>query len=102
MITIQLSDYGQDLTLRVLNEGTLTAVDISAATTLQIIATKPSGTVLTWTASFSTNGTDGKLKYLIPAGVINETGRWTCQGRVVTASSEWRTSVTKFRVAANL
>ncbi len=46
--------------------------DISTATTKRILITQPDDTVLTKTASFSTDGTDGILTYTTIAGDLVE------------------------------
>lgn len=62
------------------------AIDISGATTKVFYLRAPSGTVKTATASFETDGTDGVLTYVIATGVIDETGPWQLETRVVTSS----------------
>lgn len=47
---------------------------LSTATTKQILITQPSGTVLTKTASFLTDGTDGVLTYTTIAGDLDLNG----------------------------
>lgn len=78
------------------------AVDISGATTKQIKLKKPDGTVLTKTAIFTTDGTDGKMFYQTIADDIDVTGEWQIQGYVVLATGTWYTSVHSFRVFENL
>ncbi len=48
--------------------------DISTATTKRILITQPDGTVLTKTASFDTDGTDGVLTYTTIAGDLDLDG----------------------------
>jgi hypothetical protein len=58
-------------------------VDVSTATTKEIHARKPSGTTVTWTAVFTTDGTDGKIRYQTLAATLDEVGTWVLQGHVV-------------------
>ena len=60
-----------------------TAVDVSGATTKQIVFQKPSGTSVTQTAAFVTDGTNGQIQYVTVAGDLNEAGKWIMQGYVV-------------------
>jgi hypothetical protein len=72
------------------------AVDISAATTTEIVFKSPDGTVTAQDASFVTDGTDGKLTYTTSSGDIDKEGLWLLQGHIVTPSGEWRTEMGKF------
>jgi len=62
-------------------------VDISSATVKQIKLYKPSGTVVTKTASFTTDGTDGKLEYTCTTSDLDEVGTW--QSQVYLEMSGW-------------
>lgn len=79
------------------------AVDISTATAKEFIFVKPSGAKVTVTASFSTSGVDGKLRYTTVSGdFFDETGSWRLQVRVVLPTGAWRSDITIFDVYANL
>ena len=58
---IQQNDIGTKF-LVTIKDGD-SAVDISGASTKQIIIKKPSGETLTNSASFNSDGTDGKIYY---------------------------------------
>ena len=60
---IHMNDVGTKFLVTV-TDGT-TAVDISSATTKQLIFQKPSGTKLTKATAFTSDGTDGKMQYSI-------------------------------------
>ena len=81
---------------------TYSVVDISTATTMQIKLQKPNGTVVTKTGVFSTDGTDGKMRYVTISGDLDEAGFWRIQGYVETASWQGYTSLGEFEVHANL
>jgi hypothetical protein len=73
-----VNDIGSVLELTVKNcDGT--AVDISAASTMQMKFTKPGGTVLSANGVFTTNGSDGKLRYTTVVGDLSERGTWKCR-----------------------
>src|SRR5262245_11437067 len=77
-------------------------VDISAASTKDIVLTDPSGNGTTKTLSFVTDGTDGKGKYSVQAGDLDEFGNWQVQGHLVIAGRTYRTAIATFYVHANL
>lgn len=58
-------------------------VDVSGATTKEIKAQKPDGTILTKTASFTTDGTDGDIEFSDDSAEFTDTvGQWRYWGYV--------------------
>ena len=78
------------------------AVNISSATTKQLIIKKPSGTKLTKTAAYSTDGTDGKIYYNTVVDDLDEAGTYKLQGKVVISDGTFYTDITTFKVHRNL
>ena len=78
------------------------AIDISAATTMQIILKSITGTVITKTATFTTDGTDGKIQFTSLITDFPEAGRWKIQGRVILPTGTWRTAVGFYNIGENL
>ena len=76
--------------------------NISAASTKQMIFSRPDGTTFTKTAVFTTDGSDGDIEYVSVDGDLNIAGTWHLQAYVVTLVGEWRTDVGHFRVYDNL
>jgi hypothetical protein len=76
-------------------------VDISGASTKQIKITNPSGTTSTKDGSFSTDGTDGKLRYTTVSGDLNQEGLWKARAYLVFAGG-WagHSSIASFLVHA--
>lgn len=74
------------------------AVDVSGASTKQIKLRKPSGTVLTKTASFTTDGSDGKIEYQTANTDLDVAGVWGIQAYVVGTGYENSTRADSFRV----
>jgi len=100
---MQKYDIGTVFEVTMLNAETGAAIDISAVTTKQIIFGSPGGTVKTRLGTFSTTGTDGKLKYQVIANDIDEAGDWTYQGKVVWASGEsFHSPKKQFKVLSNI
>lgn len=97
---IRVDDIGTIIELVIEDAGVV--VDISLATTKQIIFYPPSGPFVTKTAEFSTNGTDGKIRYALVEGDLDEGGVWKVQGRVTLPTGTWRTNIDSFRVYTNL
>lgn len=83
-------------------DGTLSVLDISGATTLELVFKKPSGTKLTKVAVLTTDGTDGQMEYVTISGDLNETGEWKIQAYIVLPSGSWRSDIGCFTVFENL
>lgn len=75
-----VNDFGIDITITVTRD--CVPVDISGATQTDILLTKPDGTVLTKSASFVTDGTDGQIKYTVESGVLDVVGTWKARGLI--------------------
>jgi len=82
--------------------GTPTVLDISGASSLEVILNSPSGISSTKTAVLDDDGTDGKMKYTTQAGDLNEVGTWRIQAKVSFGSSTFRSNIKTFRVYENL
>ena len=76
-------------------------VDISAATVMEITFQRPDGASFTRAAERSTDGTDGKMRYVTAAEDLDAFGTWWWQGRVVLTTGQWHTDVHEFEVEAN-
>ena len=93
---ITSEDYGQTLTITIIDTDTETAADISAYTTAkQVFLRDPSGNVsAALTAAFETDGSDGVITYTLANGNIDEPGMWHICARVTSGTavltSEWK------------
>ncbi len=96
MAYIYKNDIGTLIEATIIEKGAI--LNIGTATTKQFLFKKPSGAILTKVAAFSSDGTDGKLKYLTISGDLDETGTWVLQGRVVMPTGSWSTQETEFYV----
>lgn len=85
-----VGDIGTVVELTIL-DSTGAAFNASGATTKQILLRKPTGVVLTKTASFTTDGTDGKIRYTLASGDIDVPGPWAIRGRVASGSYDYST-----------
>ena len=97
---IHIGDVGTVFEATVFEGGV--AIDISAATTKNFILRTPTGTIVTKTASFSTNGSDGKLKYTVVANDLSEIGTWVFEVYLEMPTGKWHSTKQTFQVYANL
>lgn len=98
---IRLGDYGTSFVLTAIGEKNF-FTDISDATDLSVIFKKPSGDILTKTAQFLNDGTDGRFVAVTEIGDINEAGRWEFQGKIITPTGSWTSSEEVFYVEKTL
>jgi len=99
---IVADDYGQVITLTVLDTDTSAAADISGyATTIQIQLKDPTGNIATETATYLTDGSDGKIVYTLASGDIDESGRWHIRAKVTAATAVLSSHWTGFDVGSS-
>ncbi len=96
---VHLNDIGNIFVLTFKDNGVVVDVS-SAAGTKNIIFVAPDGTRDTQGASFTTNGTDGKIQYVTQAGVMDQVGEWQIQGYVVITAGSFYSEVKRFCVEA--
>jgi len=100
---IHVGDVGTVFRLTITENDEVTVVDVSGATVKRLIFRSRSGVSRSRNASFTTDGTDGKIEYRTAAGDIDEAGRWWVQGYVELATGGKYYSVAKsFTVRENL
>ncbi len=76
-----------------------TPVDIQSVTTKQVCFKKPDGTTVEkHDATFTTDGTDGKIEYAVEAGDLDDAGVWEIWGEITYAGGQRRTSYEEFTV----
>ncbi len=74
------------------------AVDISAATSMEIVFQPPSGISTRKTAVFFTDGSDGVMQYVTVADDLNIGGIWRLQGFVVLPTWQGHGDQVEFKV----
>ena len=77
-------------------------MNLAAATMLQFWFCRPDGHVLKKTATLSTNGTDGKMRYTTVANDLTHAGVWQWQPYVVLPSGRMHGAIQTFTVLRNL
>ncbi len=73
-------------------------VDVSGATSKEILFLKPDATTLTKTAAFYTDGTDGIIQYTTITGDLDTVGGWQLQAKVTLPTGTWTSCKQKFKV----
>jgi hypothetical protein len=76
-------------------------VNVSTATTKQLIF-RGNGSSKTKTATFTTDGTDGKIRYVTVTGDLDWAGQWEWQAYVVMPTGAWHSDTAQFIVYENL
>tara|TARA_R110000824_G_scaffold249238_1_gene438244 strand:- start:2888 stop:3196 length:309 start_codon:yes stop_codon:yes gene_type:complete len=97
---IHINDVGTKFLVTVTDGDS--AVDISSASTKQLIFKKPSGAKLTKATSFVADGTDGKMQYSVAADDLDEAGSYKLQGKVIISDGTFYTDIHTFKVYRNL
>lgn len=97
---IRVGDIGTILEVTLMDDAAV--VDISSATTTQFKLKKPGGTTVTKTAVFTTDGTDGKLRYTTLANDLDEAGSWDIQTYLVMTGWTGHSDIGDLYVYANL
>jgi len=83
-------------------DGVQSVLDISSATTKELVFKTPLGILKTKTASFTTDGTDGQIEWTTINGDLDEIGEWKLQAYIVLPSGSWRSDIGCFIVNENL
>ena len=77
------------------------SVDISGGI-VEFKMKKPSGAILSNSATFLTDGTDGLVYYNSASGDFDEEGSWKLQAIVTLGSGYYQSRITNFEVYGNL
>jgi hypothetical protein len=100
-MTIHLNDIGTVFEVTLKDE-TGAVLDVSSATVKQIVFQKPDKSLLTKTATFSSTGSDGKIRYVSQAGDLDQPKSWQIQAKVTMPSGSWSSDIGTFTVDKNL
>ena len=95
---IHLGDVGTIFELTIVENDGVTAVDVSAATVKKIYFMDAAGVKKNAAAVFTTDGSDGKIRYKSVAGFINSLGMWSMQGYVEIVDFKGYSLETGFKV----
>ncbi len=97
---IHKGDIGTLLKITV-KDGTA-PVDVSSATTKNVVLKRPAGSVLEKPAAFFTDGTDGIVTYTTVSGDMSEIGTWEIQAFLIIGTSQFNSDIKKFKVHRNV
>lgn len=97
---IHVDDIGTTFILTVKDDGVV--VDISGATTLEVVIRKPNSVSYSKTGLLYTDGTDGKIKYVSISGDLDQVGLHKIQAVVTIGSAVYHSSVSDFKVYKNI
>ncbi len=93
---------GDTITMKLVIKQGAAVVNVSSATTKQILVKSPNGVMTAKTAGYQTDGTDGIIKYSFTASDFDMSGWWQLQGYVVTSGFSLHTEIHRMYVKANL
>ena len=103
---IFVNDVGTIFKVTIEDCDTGAAIDLSVATSgttvKQIIFKKADGTVVTHTAEFDTDGSDGVITYTIQDGDVDMSGTWFIQVHIEGTVTKNSSSIDTFVVQENL
>ena len=99
---VQKNDIGTVFRITIKDRDTLEILNISSASTKQIIFLKPDGNKLTKNASFYTDGTDGKIQYTGISGDLDTVGIWKIQSYLILSNNQYSSDVSTFKVKENV
>jgi len=97
----QVGDIGTTIKATIVDQDGA-ALDVSGASTLQLLFLKPNGVLETKTATLTGDGTDGVIEYVTIADDLDVPGVWKSQGYIVDAGKQHKSSVDVFHVKPNI
>lgn len=100
MTDLQITDVGVVVELTI-TDGT-DAIDLSSASTMEIVIRGPTSASITKTATFTTDGTDGKIRFTTGVADFVQTGNYQIQGHIIDTGQDWTTSLVTVLVGPNL
>lgn len=96
MLTVRKNDIG--VIIRVTISDDAGVVDLSGTSGNLLLLRKPSGEVLSKSASLYNLGVAGQIQYTTISGDLDETGRWEAQAFIDLGSTELKSTSFRFRV----
>lgn len=99
---IHVNDIGTIFKVRIVNDLTGSPLDISGASTKQIIIKKHQGVAVARDATFTVDGSDGWMQYSAVSGDLDINGEYSIQGKVVGGGYTNFSEVGTFTVLPNI
>ena len=98
---IHVGDVGTNFVV-ILYDPNSELVDLSGATDITVRFRNPSGESADKEAELFSDGTDGKILYVLEDGDIDISGTWSYQVIVTTVTGLWHTNIVNFTVYPNI
>jgi hypothetical protein len=98
---IHVSDVGVQFEYRLLNPDA-SPLDVSTASLIQLVYSRPSDTNLIVNASLLTDGIDGWIKYVTRTGDLSKSGKWTVQVYLEIGDAKFHSGMQTFLVYPNI
>ena len=98
---IHVADIGTAFRLLVKDQAD-EVVDLSDASSMQVVFQLPDKTSETKDCEWLTDGTDGTVQYVTVDGDLSQAGRWRLQAVVVVPAGTFHSNIHKFKVFTNL
>jgi hypothetical protein len=97
---IRVGDINVQMILNIIEDGE--PVDLSTVFSTEILIRKPDGVLLTNSANFMTDGTDGRIYYNSVAGDFDQEGIHKIQARITTGAGFYQSQIKNFKVHGNI
>lgn len=99
---LQQNDTGIGITITIVQNDGSTPVDLSNSSSQTIYIYRPDSILLTYVASFVTNGSDGKIQCVTDITDLNITGLYKVQAKYIIAGNVKHSEKGNFLVEPNL
>jgi hypothetical protein len=96
-MSIKVGEYGFIFENVIVDEESL-PVNLSTATAIVYTFENPDSVHTVCSGSFSTNGADGAIKYVVESTLLTIAGVWQYQTTVRTPARNWNSDITSFFV----
>lgn len=100
MNSAHVGDSGTILQKTITDNGVI--VDVSGASTMNLIIIDSAGVCTTLAGAFDTDGTDGVINFTVTAGTWTQKGLATEQVQLVLPSGSWSSDIFKRRIEDKL
>ena len=99
---VQVDDDGIIIRVTVKENDKVTPVDLSTATSILIYLYRPDGALISGSATFTTDGSDGKIEYITQTNDLSVQGMYKIQARYMIGGHSKKTNTSNFLVEPNL
>lgn len=98
-VDIHMHDVGTVFQITITDSGSPVNLSSGISASNVVLLRKPDGTIITGSATYVTNGTDGLIKYIVSGSdVLNQSGTWQLSANVNTSTGKWTATSVGFTV----